>query len=108
MSDDTTIRMDNEQASGLLDMLHKINPYQMEQFEAVFAALVKARMKKDLRPNQFDADEDGEYHDPMVALCFQLWLNAKLNHMHDMEVRAGQIEKALESVLRDGPSNAIN
>lgn len=101
MTKDTTPEMESpnsDQAMNMLDLLHSINPHQREQFEAVFTELLRHTIGAVPKPNLFESDKHGQYEDTMVSMAFQLWLNAKLNHMNDMERRAEQIREA----MRDG------
>lgn len=98
MAKDTTTEVhnpDRAETTEMLGMLHAINPHQREQFEAVFTALLEHMLGAVPKPNLFEADEEGQYVDTMVSMSFQLWLNAKLNHMADLERRVDMVREAL-------------
>lgn len=102
MEYDTTPQpVDPDEVDEMMGLLHSINPYQLEQFEAVFAMLVKVKLGHEVPPDLF-ARGKNKYQDMMVEMSFQLWINAKLNHMKDMERRAEEVRE----MLMDPPDGA--
>lgn len=106
MTKDTTTEVhnpDRAETSEMLGMLHAINPHQREQFEAVFTALLEHMLGASPKPDLFEADKGGQYTDMMVSMSFQLWLNAKLNHMADLERKIIMVREALAEGDMPGP-----
>lgn len=102
MNHDTTPQpVDPAEVNEMMSLLRSINPYQLEQFEAVFAMLVKAKLGHEV-PSDLFARSKSKYQDMMVEMSFQLWVNAKLNHMKDMERRAEEVRE----MLMDPPDGA--
>lgn len=109
MTDTTDIDYEASREKGeeLLKLLHSINPNQMEQFESVFTALIEHHLGAAPKDNLFEYGDKG-YTDKMVSMAFQLWLNAKMNHMMDMERRAEEIREAISDALKESPSSKVH
>lgn len=84
----------NKVATTVMKDIFAINPKQQEQFESALGFLLRV-MHVAAPEHMFAQDEKGAYTDPYTAVGYQLWLNAKLNHMLDWS-RALELQQATE------------